>query len=175
MATGAGAVWVVNYRTSTLARVDPRTLRARFARVDAVPFDVLAAFGRIWVTAWEAGITLDELDPDTLEVVRRIDVGPRPNGLTVHGGGVWVGFGRDAISIARVDRSSGAVTRFQLDVRRPGWFAAGTADFWISANDSDLLHVDPSAGTVLARLHLGGTRGQGAAAPDGTKIGRAHV
>jgi streptogramin lyase len=45
---------------------------------------------------------------------------------------------------------------------------AGTRDLWVQANDHDLLHLDPASGHVLARLRLGRTLAQGAAAPDGT-------
>ena len=151
VAAGAGALWVVNYKASTLVRVDPHTARTRSVRVGAVPFDVLVAFGRVWVTAWEDGI-LDEVDPQTLAVLRRIQVGPRPMGLAVRLGAVWVGFGREATAIARVDPATGAVARFGVGATRPGWFAAGTADFWIQAADSDLLHVDPRTGEVRQRL-----------------------
>jgi streptogramin lyase len=167
VAAGAGALWVVNYKASTLVRVDPRTSRTRSVRVGAVPFDVLVAFGRVWVTAWEDGV-LDEVDPQTLTVLRRIRVGPRPMGLAVRLGAVWVGFGREATAIARVDPATGAVARFGVGATRPGWFAAGTADFWIQAADSDLLHVDPRTGKVRQRLRVGRTLGQGALAPDGT-------
>jgi streptogramin lyase len=167
VATGAGAVWVVNYRSSTLARVDPRTLRSRSVRVGAGPFDVLVAYGRVWVTAWEGG-SLEELDPATLGLVRRIDVGPRPIGLSARRGAVWVGFGRDATAVARVDPVSGAVTRFPVGAVRPGWFVAGTPDLWVQAADSDLLRVDPATGEALDHLHVGRTLAQGALAPDGT-------
>jgi streptogramin lyase len=167
VAAGAGAVWVVNYKANALLRVDAQTLRIRTVRVDATPFDVLVAFGRVWVTAWEDGL-LDEVDPATLAVRRRIDVGPRPVGLAARHGAVWVGFGREATAIARVDPATATVTRFTVGAARPGWFAAGTADLWIQAADSDLLHVDPASGKVLAHLHVGRTLTQGAAAPDGT-------
>ena len=132
-----------------------------------MPFDVLVAFGRVWVTAWEDG-TLIEVDPTTLAVTRRIDVGPRPNGLAARLGAIWVGFGRQATAIARLDPRTGAVSRFEVGAERPGWFVSGTSDFWIQAADSDVLHVDPATGTVLARLHVGRTLAQGAVAPDGT-------
>ena len=167
VAAAVGAVWVVNYRTSTLLRVDPRSLRTRTVRVDASPFDVLAAFGRIWVTAWESGL-LDEVDPVSLTVVRRIDVGARPIGLAARRGALWVGFGRDATAIARVEPASGSVTKLPVGAARPGWFVTGTADLWIQAADSDLLHVDPASGQVLARLHVGRTLAQGTVAFDGT-------
>jgi len=162
-----GAVWVVNYKTNALLRVDPWTLQARSVRVDATPFDVLVAFRRLWVTAWEDGV-LDEVDPASLTVVRRVDVGPRPVGLAARRGAVWVGFGREATAIARVEPATAAITRVPVGAARPGWFVTGTTDFWIQAADSDLLHVDPASGKVLARLHVGGTLGQGALASDGT-------
>jgi streptogramin lyase len=166
-ATGAKAVWVVDYHASTLARIDPRTFRVRKVRVDKVPYDVLVAFGRIWVTGWEDGV-VDEIDPATLRIVRRIDVGPRPNGLAARRGFLWVGLGREETSITRIDPATGVVTSVRLGVARPSWFAAGAPDLWITANDSDLLHVDPVTGMLLARLHVGATLAQAAVAPDGT-------
>ncbi len=167
VAAAAGAVWVVNYKTNALLRVDPQTLRTRSVRVDSTPFDVLVAFGRVWVTGWEAGI-LDEVDPVSLTIVRRIEVGPRPVGLAARRGAVWVGFGREATAIVRVDPATASVTRFPVGAARPGWFAAGTPDLWVQAADSDLLQVDPASGKVLGQLHVGRTLGQGAASPDGT-------
>src|SRR5580765_3336673 len=102
VASSAGALWVTNYKRSTVVRVDPRSGGQQRIAVDAAPFDVLVAFGRVWVTAWEGG-KLDVIDAKSLRVVRRIDIGPRPMGLTVARGAIWVGFGRDATSIARVD------------------------------------------------------------------------
>jgi YVTN family beta-propeller protein len=167
VAVGAGAVWVVNYAAGSLTRVVPRTQARRSVRVGGAPFDVLVAFGRVWVTAWEDGI-LDEIDPESLGIVRRIEIGPRPMGLAARLGALWVGFGREATEIARVDPRTRLVTRYPVGAARPGWFAAGTPDLWIQAADSDLLHVDPRNGQVLKRLHVGATLGQGALAPDGT-------
>lgn len=60
------------------------------------------------------------------------------------------------------------MARVPIGAARPGWFARGAPDLWISAADSDLLHVDPGTGAVLAHLHVGRTLGQGAETPDGT-------
>lgn len=166
-ATGAGAVWVVNYATDSLFRVDPRTLRVRTVRVGDQPEDTIVAFGRVWATSWKDG-TLTAVDPVTLSVVRRIDVGQYPAGLAARRGSIWVGFGREVTSIARVDPQTAAVTRVPVGSARPAWFVSGTPDLWIQATDSDLLHVDPAGGQVLGRHHVGRTLGHGAAAPDGT-------
>lgn len=162
---GFGALWAVNYDTGTLARVDPRSRRVRNLRVGGVPFDVVAAFGRVWVTAWEAG-RLVEVEPLTLRVVRRIAIGPRPTGLHVAGGGLWVGFGRSATAIARFDPKGGKVERVPVGVRAPSWFVAGASGLWIQAADNVLVHVED--GHVVDRLTFGRTLAQGALAVDGT-------
>ncbi|HSS74346.1 MAG TPA: hypothetical protein VLK53_12355 [Gaiellaceae bacterium] len=165
VAHGFGALWVVNYDTGTLARVDPRSGRVRSLRVGGTPFDVVAAFGRVWVTAWEAG-KLVEVDPSPLRVVRRIAIGPRPTGLHVAGSALWVGFGRSATEIARLDPTSGKVERVPVGVRAPSWFVAGASGLWIQAADNVLIHVED--GHVVDRLTFGRTLAQGALAPDGT-------
>jgi streptogramin lyase len=162
---GFGALWAVNYKAGTLGRVDARSGRVRSVRVGGVPFDVAAAFGRVWVTAWETG-KLVEVDPRSLRVVRRIAIGPRPTGLHVAGGGLWVGFGRSATEIARLDPSNGKVERVPVGVRAPSWFVSGAPGLWIQAADNVLVHVEN--GRVVDRLTFGRTLAQGALAPDGT-------
>jgi len=141
VARGFGALWVVNYKRNALTRVDPRSGRVRSVQVGAVPFDVLAAHGRVWVTAWAAG-RLVEVDPRSLKVVRRIRIGPRPTGLHAAGGALWVGFGRSATAIARVEPATRKIER--------------------------IVHVDPAKRRVVGTLSFGRTLAQGSLAPDGT-------
>jgi streptogramin lyase len=164
---GFGALWVVNYREGSLTRVDPATLRKRTVRVGAVPFDVLAVYSRVWVTAWEAG-RLVEVDPRSLKILRRTRIGPRPAGLRAAGGAVWVGFGRSATAVARVDPRTRLIERVPVGVRSPNWFVAGAWGLWIQAADHVLVRLDPATRKVRARLSFGRTLAQGAAAADGT-------
>jgi streptogramin lyase len=165
LAASAHALWIANYKRGLL-RVTPSG-GVRRINVGAAPFDVIVAYKRVWVTAWGAG-RLAVVEPQTLEVVRRIEIGSRPVGLRALNGAVWVGFGRDATAIARVNPLTFRVERIDLGVRAPGWFVAGTKDLWIQANEGDLLHVDPVGLRVLAHLQVGRTLAQGAAAPGGT-------
>jgi streptogramin lyase len=166
LAAGQGALWIASYKRG-LIRVTPRGHVRRIA-VGAMPFDVLVAYKRVWVTAWEAG-KLAVVDPRTLRVSRRIDIGPRPVGLIARVGSIWVGFGRDATAIARVNPRTFAVRHVEVGDRAPGWFVAGgTGSLWIQANDGDLLELDPVTSRVLHRLEVGRTLAQGARAPDGT-------
>jgi DNA-binding beta-propeller fold protein YncE len=167
VAIGSGFVWVTNYRTGSVVRVEPRTFRIRKVRVGSEPFDVLGAAGRIWVTAWGEG-ELVELGPLSTRVLRRVDVGPYPAGLAARAGSIWVGFGRAATAIAQIDPSSGRVRSVPVRAKSPAWFAVGSRDLWISADDNALVHVNPRSGTVLATVRLGRTLGHPAAARDGT-------
>jgi streptogramin lyase len=166
VARGFDALWVVNYERNSLSRVDPSSGRVRTLRVGAVPFDVVAAFGRVWVTAWQSG-TLVAVDPHTMRVVRRIRVGPRPTGLCARRRALWVGFGRTATAIARVNPKTARIERVPVGVRAPSWFAAGTRDLWIQAGDHVLVRVDLSTRRVRARVSFGRTLAQGAVGPDG--------
>lgn len=165
LAASAHALWIANYKRGLL-RVTPSG-GVRRINVGAAPFDVIVAYKRVWVTAWEAN-RLAVVEPQTLEVVRRIEIGSRPVGLRALNGAVWVGFGREATAIARVNPLTFRVEQIDLGVRAPGWFVAGTRDLWIQANEGDLLHVDAVGLRVLAHLQVGRTLAQGAAAPGGT-------
>jgi streptogramin lyase len=164
---GAGFVWVTNYKTGSLVRVDPRTLRTRKVRVGRSPFDVVVAGGRVWSTTWRDG-RLVELDPSTLRIIRRLAVGSYPTGLLELDGSIWVGFGKEATAIARVDPTSGQVTRVPVGVRAPSWFAVGTKDLWVTADDNALVHVDPRSARVLGTARFGRTLAEPAVAADGT-------
>jgi YVTN family beta-propeller protein len=167
VATGAGFVWVTNYRTRSVVQVSPKTLRARSVEVGDEPFDVLVTGGRVWATAWGDG-TLVTLDPRTLRVLRRLEVGSYPAGLAIRAGSVWVGFGRSATSVARIDPASGKVDRVPVGVKAPAWFSAGTRDLWITADDNALVHIDPRTDSMLGTTRFGRTLGHPTAAGDGT-------
>jgi len=165
LAADARALWIANYK-SGLVRVTPRGRVQRIA-VGATPDSVLVAYGRVWVTTWGAA-KLAVVDPRTLKVLRRINVGSKPAGLAARNGAVWVGFSRDATSIARVSPGTYRVDRIDVGVPEPRGFVAGTKDLWIQANTGDLVQFDPVARRVLAHLEVGRTLAQGAVAPDGT-------
>jgi streptogramin lyase len=167
VAAGAGAVWVTNYRTGSLLRVDPTTRNVRRTLVGRGPFDVLVADGSVWTTGFANG-TLVEVDPRTARVVRRIKLGGFPNGLLDAAGAIWVGLGRAATEVLRVDPVSGAVQRIEVGVQAPSHFVATKAGIWV-ANDGDAFALlDPVDGRVVRVTHFGRTLGQAALGADGT-------
>ena len=62
----------------------------------------------------------------------------------------------------------GAIERVEIGARSPGWFAHGTRDLWIQADDNLLVHVDPATRKVVGSERIGRTLAQPAAAADGT-------
>jgi len=167
VAAGAGAVWVANYRTGALLRVGPRTRKVRRTVVGGAPFDVLVANGNVWTTGFGNG-TLVEVNARTGRVARRIKVGGFPTGLLADGGAIWVGLGRTATEVLRVDPGSDAVKRIDVGVEAPSHFVSTDAGIWV-ANDGDTFELlDPGDGRVLRVTHFGRTLGQAAVAPDGT-------
>ena len=163
---GFGALWTVNYRTQLLTRVNPASGRKRSVRVGGEPGSVVAAFGRVWVTAWASG-RLVMVDPRSLRVLKRIRIGPTPANLRVANGAIWVGFGRSATSVARVDPATAGIVRIPVGVQSPRSFVTGTRDVWIQAGDHTLVRLDPSSRAVTAKLSFGSTLAGGALAPDG--------
>jgi streptogramin lyase len=167
VAAGFRALWVTNYRTGSLLRVDLRTYRVRVIRVGDTPFDVIVAAGRVWATAWRDG-TLVEIDPTTARVVRRIAVGAYPTSLLFRSRSLWVGFGRDATDVARVDPATGQASHLSVGVKAPSHFLSTPGGIWV-VNDGDaIVHLDPATGAILGTTHVGRTLVQPASAPDGT-------
>jgi streptogramin lyase len=167
VAAGGGAVWVANYRTGLLLRVDPRTRRVRRTLVGGTPFDVVVAYGSVWTTAFQTG-TLVQVDPRTARVTRRLRLGGFPNGLLAAAGSIWVGLGRSATDVIRVDPRSGTFRRIDVGVDAPTHFVATRSGIWV-VNDGDaLVLIDPDGDRIVRTAHAGRTVGQPALAPDGT-------
>jgi virginiamycin B lyase len=164
---GFGALWTINYKRHSLTRVNPVSGRTRSVRLGGEPGDVAAGFGRVWVTSWTGGRLL-AVNPRSMRVVKRIRVGPRPLGLRVAGGALWVGFGRSATAVARVDPGTAEIVRVPIGAQAPRLFVAGTRDLWIQAGDNGLVRLQPSSRAVTARLSFGRTLAEGALGPDGT-------
>ena len=167
VAAGRHAVWVANYRTGRLLRVDTRTLKMRGVTVGGAPFDVVVAGPRVWTTGFENG-TLIEVDARTVRIVRRIKVGGAPNGLLNAAGSIWVGLGRGATDVLRVDPVAGTVRRVEVGLPAPTHFVATSSGIWVADDGNGLALLDPHDGSVLKVTHVGRTIAQPALSGDGT-------
>lgn len=104
-AVGAGAVWVPTTGDGQVARIDPaaRTVTARISALTPAPMEAgcapnvacgylnaaVVSGGDVWVSGDFAGEVV-RIDASTNRLVGRVTVSPRPGGLAVGGGFVWV-------------------------------------------------------------------------------------
>ena len=73
VAFGYGSAWVSNYRSSSVS-VAARILESGDGRRPSGPLGIAAGAGAVWVVSFWDWL-LSRIDPETREVVRRIEVG----------------------------------------------------------------------------------------------------
>jgi virginiamycin B lyase len=153
-AAAAGALWVANDGSGTLARVDPRTNRVTArVRVGRGSCAVAAGAGGVWVANYRTGLVL-RVDPRTRKV-RRVFVGGSPFDLVVAAGGVWV-TGFENGTLVRVEpRTLRVVRRIRLGGAPNGLvYAAGSLWVGLGRGATQVLRVDPASGSVR-RIEVG--------------------
>ena len=73
-----GSVWVANFGSATLARVDPKTNRVTGrVKIGGQACGLAAGAGSIWVDGYGTN-TIERVNPTTLKRTRRIPVGIQP-------------------------------------------------------------------------------------------------
>ena len=154
--------WITRDRAGVVVRIDRRTRRQRSQRLGASPFDVVLGAGSAWVTSFDVG-TIARLDARTGRVQRVFEDGPNPAGLAFCGGRVWVGHGRDATWLSAIDPRTARIRRVDVGVRSPGWPRCVRGELWVTTPDS-VLRIAPRSGELRARIRLGGTPAEAAAA-----------
>jgi YVTN family beta-propeller protein len=130
VATGGGAVWVLDDKLRSLWRVDPRTDRiVKRIRLGFDPGGLAFGLGRVWVTD-NSGDAVAEVDPATDRIVRSIQVGDGPIGVAVGSGSVWTANYR-AGTVSRIDPKGGTVTATIKVGLRPRSIATGEGGIWV--------------------------------------------
>jgi hypothetical protein len=185
LAVGAGSVWISPGEFSDptgdlVLRVDPRTKRV----VDRIPVDSPTGldfgFGSVWVTrkVTSAGYgTLSRIDPQTGEVVAKIDVdrGAVDVAVDESSEAVWVagqGYNKpENNKLSRVDPETNRVVAeipIRADARDGGAdnVAVGEGEVWVSSADK-LLKVNPETNEVAGMVSVG--------ADDGPRALVSHV
>ena len=164
VAVGPAAVWVTRDRAGEVVRVSRGTGRLRRIQVGRGAFDVLLAGASAWTTSYDTG-AIAKLEPSKGELIRVFKDGANPAGLTRCGGLIWIGHGGSSTWLSSIDPETNAITRVDVGIANPGWPRCIRGVLWVTASDT-LLKVNGSSGTVLARLHLGGTLAAIAEGPD---------
>lgn len=108
VAIGYDSAWISNYRGDSVSVVRPGTDQPETIPVRGGPLGIAAGDGAIWVvTFWSHELV--RIDPETMEVLRRIPVGSGPLSVAVGAGAVWV-TNRDDRTISRIDPSTNKVS-----------------------------------------------------------------
>ena len=152
MVFGAGRGWVIDHRDRTLFRIDLATNRAtRLGTIgdgDAAPERLVLLAGSLWVTG--RGVPLLQVDPDSGDTRRTIDIDGTGIDVVAAAGDLWV-----PVRTAAVDRTGfptmtalrrvttgGSVTTAatasgRVDVHG---LAAGRGYVWLADNTGGLLY-----------------------------------
>ena len=166
---GAGSVWAV-YGDSTLARVDPDTVRLSgrtFA--GAAPAGVAVYGGYVWVVNSESA-TVERYQASTFQEgsIGSTTVGQRPTAIAAGEGALWVA-NTGSNTVTRVDPGTPPTTEPIRVGNAPAAVAVGAGAVWVAnAGDGTISRIDPAAREVVETIDVG-------SAPSGIAVGDGFV
>ena len=152
----ANGVWVTDWDTTTLFRIDPTTSKvAATIPVGLAPKGVLATGSAVWVADTHDGKVF-RIDPATNKIVATITVGPTgnsgPNWLGSGFGSIWVSV-PNAAAIVRIDPITNTVQatiKIPVEVTPCGSFAFTATDVWTQScgGRPTMARIDPATNVV---------------------------
>ena len=146
LAIGAGSVWLLTDKTSTLARFDPPTNK-EITTIQLPEGCYNAAFGfeAVWVSCTKRN-TVVRINPATNKVVATIPVGLQPRFLTSGEGAVWTLNQGDG-SITRISPQTNHVeATIQVGIPGPGGdISAGEGSVWATSFGFPISRIDPAS------------------------------
>jgi YVTN family beta-propeller protein len=149
LATGEGAVWILNPSIGRLLRVDPETNSVVTQLRVAAYGDLAVGDGSIWLSNPTAN-TVDRLNPANAKVIATIPVGKNPLGVAVTPHAVWVAndgaAAPDIPSISRIDpRTNKVVATIALAPTS----ACCALHMGVTTADGAIWTVVPQANTLI--------------------------
>jgi len=147
---GFGAIWVTNFGTGTLQRINPATNRVTGrVKVGDRPCGLAVGAGAVWINGFGTN-SVERVDPASLKLVEHIRVGNAPFDVLFADGSVWTTNGMDK-NVMRIDPATNRVAAtIPLGQAAAGLgFAAGSV--WVGTNSSDIVYrIDPASDDVTA-------------------------
>lgn len=145
-----GSLWVANYGSSTLSRVDPATNRVTgTVRVGAEPCGLAAGAGSIWVDGYGTD-AVERVDPVSLKRTRSIHSGPQVWDVMFGGRYVWADDNGDG-TVVKIDPRTNRVVRRIRVGGAPTGLAVAHGSLWVGNNrlgDDRFFRVSLSTGAV---------------------------
>lgn len=161
VAVGGGAVWVLNYQSATLVRVDATTgALGGTSAVGGPPTGVAFGGGAVWITT-EFGLTggvggsVIRFNPVTNGIDKVITVGDGVQAVAFGSQpeAVWA-TNQLENTVIRIDPATNAVSATIQLGHRPEALAVGADGVWVGAADMTLLHINPATNTVVRTIQL---------------------
>lgn len=155
------ALWVINYASQTLTRVDKNTRRSKTFGVGGAPTGIAFAAGTVWVTT-EFGVTSGapgsvlRFDASDGHQLPSIVVGNGVAGIAAGPHDIWVTNEKDN-TLVRIDPDTGTLGSPIKVGRGPKAVAIARGSVWVAnALDRTVSRVDPGTGTVSAPIPVQG-------------------
>jgi YVTN family beta-propeller protein len=154
---GPDAVWVSDYGSDSVVRVDPRTnaVAATIGGLPHGPAGLIEAAGALWVACSRAD-QVARIDPATNQMTAAIAVGHEPVGVAAGFGSVWVHDENEerAGTVTRVDGATGRVVAsvpVGMQAGRDGLdgLAVTARGVWVPG--LQVQRIDPGRGRVVER------------------------
>jgi peptide/nickel transport system substrate-binding protein len=119
IATAPGAVWVTDFDSGTVTRLDSKSGAAGAPiHVGNGPSTVVATADAVWVANTRDG-TVTRIDPSTNSVRDTIPVGDEPTGLGIASNAVWVAVSSTS-EMVRIDPGTRVLSRFPVGASPQG-------------------------------------------------------
>ena len=151
------ALWVADLSGNLVREVAPGTGKdLHDTALAGQPWDAQPDASGVWIA--DRGLPgVVHVDAKTGAIDRSVTTGPQPTGLAVVDGHLWVSV-QAANEVDRLDAAGGAI-----DLRvtsglgvTPTWFGDGDGTLWVTDNAGGVTRIDPTSGSVLASISLGG-------------------
>jgi YVTN family beta-propeller protein len=153
LAEAGGAIWVANFLSEAVQRIDPSTNRVTAnIEVGGQPYGITAGGGSVWVGN-NALDSVARIDTATNRVVATVAVGDRPLGLAYDAAAnaVWVAdFGDSAVT--EIDAVTNGVRARVVVPGEHEDVALGFGSLWIPSEEGMLTRLDPSTLAVAATI-----------------------
>ncbi|MEZ5244098.1 MAG: YncE family protein [Acidimicrobiales bacterium] len=151
----SSSVWLTNYADSQVLRFDPAT-NAVAATFSFPGPDGIDKDGDTIVVASFDGEFVARLDPNTGEILQRVDVGGTPTAVISHPDhGLWAAV-FDTGELVEIDRDSFEVIQRVVVGQGPVGITGASSHLWVANHDEGTIaKVDPETGEVVRTVVVG--------------------
>lgn len=145
-----GSVWVADYGSAQLTRVDPATNRATgTVKVGAEPCGLAAGAGSLWVDGYGTN-AVERVSPRTMKRIASIPAGPGVWDVAFDGRYVWADDNTNGV-VVKIDPARDRVVRRIHTGGSPTGLAVAFGSLWVGSNglaDRTFFRISLRTGTV---------------------------